>query len=438
MTNLAATLPQAGHDSAWLVPPAPRTVEDTSLSLRFLGELLSKVMVLSGRSSLSDLAAHVKLPANVLESALLEMRSEGLCELARRGENNASTFYQLTDAGRERSLAHLRRSQYAGVAPVSLADYTRQVERQSIREVRYTREMLAEGFRGVVVQPGVLDRVGAALNSGRALILYGPPGCGKTYLAERLAELVSGDIAVPYSVEVDGEVVQVFDPHIHTPVAQPAAATSLARHYNSDARWIICKRPVGISGGELTLKMLDLAFDHSRGYYQAPPHVKANNGVFVVDDLGRQLLSPRDLMNRWIVPLDRRTDFLTLHTGYKFRIPFDVIVVFSSNQHPDELGDEAFLRRLGYKIALGPLAEPQYRQVFTQVSEELAIPFSESAYLHMLEQLHYGEGRPLYACYPRDVLSQLRDLADYEARSPEMTTESLQWAWRNYFATPAK
>jgi hypothetical protein len=423
-----------GEESTRVLPAPPRTVKETGLNFLFLTELLSKILFLRGRLSLADLVSHIKLPVSVLESVLDFMRAEHLCELSSRGDSSAYIFFQLSDTGRLRASDYLRRSQYAGPAPVSLDAYAAQIQRQSIRDVHYTREMVAAGFDGFIIQDKVLDQLGAAMNSGRSIIIYGQPGSGKTYIAENLTRLLSDFVAIPYAIAVDNEVIQVFDPHIHQLMPQKAVfATHLERKNVVDARWLACKRPIAIAGGELTLETLDLGFDEGTRFYQAPQHVKANNGLFVIDDLGRQTVSPQELMNRWIVPLDRRRDYLTLHTGYKFQIPFDVIVVFSSNQDPAGLADEAFLRRLGYKIHIGPLSEPQYRQVFRQVCDQWAIPFSEEALQHLLQQHHYKEGRPLLACYPRDLLGQVRDLALYESEPPRLTAATLDWAWHNYF-----
>lgn len=420
-------------EASRVLPPSPHTVEETGLGFLFLTELLCKILFLRGRISLADISSHVKLPVSVLESVLDFMRAEHLCELASRGDNSASTFFQLSDTGRARAGDYLRRCQYAGPAPVSLEAYAAQVESQSIRRVCYTRELMAAGFEGFIIRSTLLDQLGAAMNSGRAIIIYGQPGSGKTFIAENLTRLMQDFVAIPYALTVDNEIIQIFDPHVHQSMPQKNVAPNLGRKNLSDARWRACRRPIAISGGELTLDTLDLDFDDSTRFYQAPPHVKANNGLYVVDDLGRQLVSPQDLMNRWIVPLDRRRDYLTLHTGYKFQIPFDVIVVFSSNIDPSQLTDEAFLRRLGYKIHIGPLSEEQYRQVFRQVCDELAIPFAEDALQHLLHEYHYKEGRPLLACYPRDLLGQVRDYARYESRPPVLSAQMLDWAWHNYF-----
>jgi energy-coupling factor transporter ATP-binding protein EcfA2 len=433
-TTIPDSLLAEQPDAITQLPPVPRTLDETGLTILFVAELLCKILFLRGRMTLADISAHLKLPMSVSEHVLDFMRSEHLCELLSHGNNSTNIHYQLSGAGRQRAGDYLRRSQYAGPAPVTLDTYVAQVERQSIRKVRYTRERISAGFGDLVIQEKTLTQLGAGLNSGRAMIIYGPAGSGKTYIAEHLAGLLSDEVAIPYSVVIDNEVIQLFDPHVHQPAPQePTLVDALDRKHGFDARWQRCRRPMSIAGSELTLKALDLDFDYGTRIYQAPPHVKANNGVFVVDDLGRQMVSPQDLMNRWIVPLDRRRDYLTLHTGYKFQIPFDVVVVFSSNRDPAELTDEAFLRRLGYKIHIGALTEDQYSIVFRRVCNELSIPFSEAALKYLLQERHAKESRPLLACYPRDLLGQISDLACYENRQPVLTPEAIDWAWSNYF-----
>jgi energy-coupling factor transporter ATP-binding protein EcfA2 len=275
--------------------------------------------------------------------------------------------------------------------------------------------------------------VGAAMNSGRAILIYGPAGSGKTYLAEHLAALQPGNIPVPHAISVGGEIIQVFDPLIHEPVAG-AGAGGLIRS-SSDERWRWCRRPVVIAGGELTLQTLDLQFDPATRYYQAPPHLKANGGVFVVDDLGRQLVSPRDLMNRWIVPLDRNRDYLSLHTGFKFSVPFDMTVMFSTNLTPSDIADEAFLRRFGYKVHLGPMDLASYRRVFEQACRGMEVAFDPAGFDWLIEHRHAREGRLLLACYPRDLVGRVRDFAAYDGSTPRATVEALARAWTTYFTT---
>lgn len=416
------------------LPPAPHTPDETGLSFSFLLELVVKTLFVRGELRLIELIKLIGLSAGVLTPVLGFIRTEKLCEVTRRGETDGGLSYHLTDLGRARAGDFMGRSQYIGVAPVSLESYVRQVEGQSVARMGLLRERLLRAFHGIVIKEALLDQFGAAMNSCRPIFIYGPAGSGKTYIAERLVGLLSGAVAVPHALTVHGETIHVFDPLVHKPIQQAAAAAApLDRGPGVDGRWILCHRPVVMNGAELTLSMVDLEFDRRTRYYHAPQQVKANNGLFIIDDLGRQLVSPQALMNRWIVPLDRRVDFLTLHTGQKFQVPFDVIVVFSSNVQPSQLADEAFLRRLGYKIYVGPVDADDYRTIMQQVCAELTMPYDERA-LDYLRQRHDAESRPLMACQPRDILRQVRDYAIFNGVPMQMSPELLGWAWDNYFA----
>lgn len=428
---------------------APRNVEDTGLPFLFLVELLSKVLFQRGQLHLPELAAHLKLGVGVIDPLAAFMRGEKLCEVMRRGASgtDADLTYQLTDAGRERAANCLARNAYAGPAPVTLAAYYAQVQAQSVAHLSVTRADVASNFRDIVASPLVLSQLGAAMNSGRAIFIHGLAGSGKTFLAERLAGLLKGSIAVPHAIMIEGEVVPIYDPVQHRPaearddataagVAATLSAAGAGQRGAADARWVRgLRRPAALAGGELTLEMLDLHFDANTRRYQAPPHLKANGGIFIIDDLGRQRCPPLALMNRWIVPMDRGIDYLSLHTGLAFQVPFDVVVVFSSNFLPERLTDGAFLRRLGYKIEVAPQNEARYRQIFRQACAQYRLDYSDDAFDYMLGTLHAAEGTPLLACYPRDILRQVRDLAQYEQREPTLDPATLDWAWHNYFAT---
>lgn len=417
-----------------VLPFQPRTVGETGLNFLFLIELLTKTLFLRGQLHLADLVDHTRLSIGALEPLLSFMRTERLCEVTRSGEAETSTAYTLTELGRLRAQDFLQKSQYAGPAPVSLQAYVEQVNKQSIMDMQVTRESLMQAFSGVVVKERILRQFGAAMNSGRAIFVYGPAGTGKSFLSEKLVGLLSGNVVVPHAIVVDSEVIQIFDPLIHDEVVVDEVVKSgLDRRCSLDARWVVCRRPVVTTGGELTLDMLGLDFDQTAKFYQAPPQVKANNGLLLIDDLGRQLVPALDIMNRWIIPLDRHLDYLALHTGKKFMIPFDVIVVFSTNMPPKQLADEAFLRRLGYKIFIDVLDEEDYRAIFLQVCNELHIPYSEKSLEYLLHERHYKEDKPLLACIPRDILGQVRDIARYEGVQPELTEELMDWAWNNYF-----
>lgn len=416
--------------------PAPRTVEETGLPFLLLVELTAKILYQRGQIKLNELAGHLKLPLSVLDPVIGFMRTEKLTEMVRRGTSNtdADIMYNLTDTGRARAAEFVRRDAYAGAAPVTFSDYAERVRAHSVAQMRVKREHIRKVFDGIVASPAVLDQLGAAMNSGRAIFIHGPAGSGKTYLAERLNGLLQGQIAVPHALLVDGDIIPVFDPVLHTAVEDnPPPGMLFDRRTPRDQRWVRSERPAVITGGELTLDALDLRFDPATRLYQAPPHLKANGGIFIIDDLGRQRCSPVELMNRWIVPMDRQVDYLSLQNGYKFPVPFDVVVIFSSNMPPESLADGSFLRRLGYKIHIGPLQPEQYETVFRQVCQRYSVPFEAETFAWLMRH-HQLHEKPFMACYPRDLVSQLRDLAAYEGRLPTLDIASLEWAWNNYFS----
>lgn len=441
MNRCVLGFPGAPHEGAddrqGRLPPAPRTPQDTGLPPTALAELALKVMFQHGLAHLAELSNHLRLCPSVMETVFLFLRKENLVEVQRRGATDGDVRFALTQAGRARAHEALDRNLYTGPAPVTLEAYVAQVEAQSIFDMGVTEARLEQALQGVVLGRGIRDQLGAAMNSRRAIMLYGPAGSGKTFIAEQMGRLLHGHVAIPHALWVDGEIVRVFDPLVHEPVADddgmpPRGLDSRGR---SDARWVLCQRPMVVSGGELTMEMLDLVFDARAGYYQAPPHVKANNGLFLVDDLGRQIVTPRQLMNRWIVPMERRHDYLMLRNGGKFRIPFDVMLVFSTNLAPADVADEAFLRRIGYKIFVGAIERDEYRQILEDVCADQGVAFDEATFERLLADYHAAHQRPLLACYPRDLINQIADFATYHGRRPEFTPEMLHWAWHNYFAS---
>ena len=418
------------------LPPAPRHAPDTGLPLLLLSELLLKVMQQHGLQHLQELAHHLKLGPALVEDLFVALRKEALVEIRRRGELDGDVLYELTEAGRARAGDALARNLYSGPAPVPLGAYAARVAAQSVARMGVTRSELEQALQGVVIRPEVRDQLGAAMNSQRAILLYGPSGAGKTYLCEQMARLLSGQIAVPHAVEVGGEIIRVFDPLVHTPArATDSPHLTLDNRHRADARWVLCERPMVMTGGELTIEMLDLVFDPRAGYYQAPPHFKANNGMFLVDDLGRQLVTPRQLLNRWILPMARQHDYLMLRNGSKFRIPFDSVLMFSTNLQPAEVADEAFLRRVGYKIYVGEVGLDDYRRITCEACAEYGVRFDDAVFDLLVNDHHRRDARPLLACYPRDLVSQIADYAAYHGHAAELTPAMLDWAWHNYFAS---
>jgi hypothetical protein len=418
------------------LPLAPRSAEETGLPLLLLCELVLKVMQQHGIAHLHELSAHLKLGVALVESLLAHLRKEALVEVRRRGALDGDVIYDLTLAGRSRAAEVLARNLYSGPAPVPLNDYTARVLAQSVTDVGVTRTLMAQAMADVVMRPEIRDQLGAAMNSRRAVMLYGPAGSGKTFLCEKMARLLRGPVAVPHAVDVGGEIIRVYDPLVHKPIGPSLQKdTSLDNRTRSDDRWVLCERPMVVAGGELTLEMLDLVFDPRAGYYQAPPHFKANNGIFLVDDLGRQVVTTRQLLNRWMVPMEQRHDYLMLRNGSKFRIPFDALLFFSTNLQPSELGDDAFLRRIGYKIFVGEIGRDDYRRIAREACENRGVRYSDEAFDLLVDHHHRIDERPLLACIPRDLVNQIANHAAYCGEAPALTPEAIDWAWHNYFAS---
>jgi hypothetical protein len=408
---------------------APRTVADTGLPAVFVSRLVLKSTFINGKSSFADLAQRHCLPVAVLDDLLAFLVREHLAEITHRGATDIDVHFQLTEAGRTAAADELARCSYSGPAPVAYDMYVQVVREHSVRKQRITQADVRAAFHDISIDSAVLDAAAASLNAGRPLLLYGPAGSGKTFLAERLGLLLQGDVPIPYALYVGGEIVQLYDPLLHHEPSTTAASPI------GDKRWRLCRRPVVLSGGELTLEGLDLRYDAAAGFYQAPPHMKANTGLYIVDDLGRQRVAPQDLLNRWIMPLDRGLDLFTLQSGTRFSAPFDVWPVFSSNLDPAAIGDEAFLRRLGSKLQIGPLSLENYRAVFDATCASLELRVTTEAFDYLLHSLHIPNSKPFLACYPRDLLRLVRASVDYRDAPRNVTVDGLREAWQSYFGS---
>jgi energy-coupling factor transporter ATP-binding protein EcfA2 len=424
-----------GHADPGMAPTPPwhvmpRTIADTGLDISLMLGLLLKAAYLHRSVTLAVLTDTLKLPATVVNEVAAVAVRERLLEIAHRGANDLDVRFRLTDAGYTRAAEAMARCCYAGAAPVTLSAYLDAVQRHSVSHTSVTKADVTAAFHDLVVPLQLLDSIGMALNTCRALMIYGPPGSGKTYLAQRLGALLPGAVPVPQAITVAGEIIQVFDPLVHVPFDD--SETSLARR-SHDRRWILCHRPVVLSGGELTLSMLDLRYDGTSGFYQAPPHMKANNGIYIVDDLGRQLVGVSELLNRWIVPLDRNIDMFTLRTGVRFSVPFDVWPVFSTNLEPSELADDAFLRRLGSKLYVGPLSQDDYREVYQRTAAEFGLASTDTVLDFLVQGLHFSGDTPLLACIPRDLLRLVASGVRYHGHAPHITEEALLNAWQSYY-----
>ncbi|TCN32660.1 AAA family ATPase [Sinorhizobium americanum] len=409
------------------MPLAPMSVEETGLEFSFLLRLAAKCATEQDTVTPSHLAERMKLPKAVINPLIKElvklayMEARGLA-----GEDVRSDIrYALSTKGMEYAHAAIRQSSYVGPAPVSLDAFCRQLGLQSIQHERVTQDGLLASLEGLVLSPSLVEKLGPAMNSGQSILLYGPPGNGKTSIAERTSRLFRQTIWVPYAIEVGGYVISFYDEAVHQPVnGMP--------YPKADQRWVECRRPVIKTGGELTLDLLDLAYSEGSTVYEAPLHLKASGGVFIIDDFGRQQVMPQALINRWIVPLERGYDFLTLHTGKKFKVPFDELVVFSTNIAPKELSDEAGLRRLKYKIFVNNPSRAEYIRIFEGYAQSVAVEMSV-ADLELFYDRKYG-GESLGSCYhPKYLLDFIGSYCAFNGLQKVASLEMLERAWEGVF-----
>ncbi|MFZ3207498.1 MAG: ATPase [Geobacteraceae bacterium] len=409
-------------------PLPPQTVEETGLDIAFLTDLILKHILFMGEFKLTDVAERVKLSLSVIDKVMETLRRDKLVEV-KGGTGYATMTYtfKITETGKTLGMERLDLCRYVGPAPLTLDDYRDMVEVQTIKSAIISEETVHRAFSHLIISDIILKRVGPAVSSGRAIFLYGPPGNGKTAIAETIGRLLPDTVFIPYAITVGGQIISVFDPVNHVQVKADNPTDSI------DQRWVLIQRPVVMTGGELVLRMLDLDFNPISKFYEASLQMKANNGLFVVDDFGRQQIEPQHLLNRWIVPLDRGIDFMTLHTGMKFSIPFDMLVIFSTNLEPKQLVDEAFLRRIQYKIKIDHPTEDQYKEIFKRVCTSTGTAFKQEILDYLVTNYYKRLGINFNACHPRDIIEHIVVNSRYYQHSPELTRESIDAAWLTYF-----
>jgi hypothetical protein len=438
MTPVAAATAPVVKPDVPAPPTPPNTIEETGLHPDALNQLLLKTLV-AGEASGTGLSEKLRVPYAVLDSLIQHARIEKLVEVrGTTGTGTAGYRYALTDLGRDRAGQFLDLCRYVGPAPVPLAQYNAYVRVAMAARPYLDRSLLSNGFSDLIVSTGMLDQLGPAVNSGKALFLYGAPGNGKTVVAEGIGRALGGEMHMPFAIDVDGQVITMYDPVSHQKLGEGATAQSVIAAASHDRRWETIRRPVVVVGGELTLEMLDLTFNPISKFYEAPIQLKANGGVFVVDDFGRQRIPPRDLLNRWIVPLESRVDFLTLHTGRKFEIPFNVFIVFATNLKPESLADEAFLRRIPYKILAKNPTIDEYCRIFELNCRKRGLSF-DPVMVEYLERKYYApRGLQMRACHPRDLINHVVDICRYTQREPMISRELLDAACGSYFIEEAE
>jgi predicted ATPase with chaperone activity len=410
----------------------PRTLSETGLPEDLIRELLLKHLYDGGMLDIHQLHNRLKLPGAVLEPILDKLRKNQRVLANTPLESSVAVRYQLTELGMADASNILLKSGYLGPAPITLEHYRSLVAAQSIFHSTITREKIKKAFERVVIDENHLDVLGPALHSGRPILIYGQAGTGKTYICKKMSALLGGSVYLPYAIVVGREIIQYFDPLVHSPIDTEANNSLVKFHEASDPRLLHCHRPVAISGGELTMDRLEIKYDPTVRISYAPIQMKTNNGIYIIDDMGRQRMQPTELFNRWIIPMEERVDYLTLSTGLHFSVPFDSVLIFSTNMHPLDLADEAFLRRLGYKIHFTPITKEQFTQIWQDLADQRKVTVEEGVLPDILDRFR-TTGRDLLPCHPRDLMEIALDIGAYLNNAGTVTQRTVMLAWDTYF-----
>ena len=414
------------------VPGEPQTLEESGLSATDVESLILKHLLISGQANGRKIADQIKLPFGITQELLRGLKQQLL--VTYKSQAAMGDFeHELTEEGEAKARWYVERCTYCGAAPVPLKDYVAGVEKQSIRKSRPKLPDLCAAYDDLTLSPAIISTIGQAIYTGKGLFVYGPPGNGKTSIAERVIRAIDPYIWVPRTIVVTGEIIRLFDPASHEEAA-PSGSGQLLDMMRFDRRWVRIKRPNLIVGGELKLEHLEFSEHNATGIIEAPLQMKANGGTLVVDDFGRQRVSPEELLNRWIVPLEKNYDFLTMPSGRQIQVPFDSILIFSTNMEPRKLVDEAFLRRMPYKIEIADPSPREFRDLIKQWCSKLEIEYQEEAVEHLITK-HYGEaGRPMRFCHPRDLLLQVKTFFEFHDLPKVLSAKACDVAVKNYFA----